>query len=247
MNKPTILFKNDSVVVVDKPSGLIVHDDGKTEEPTLVEWFISHFPDAEGVGEPLKLSDGRVITRDGVVHRLDRDTSGVIVLARTQDAFLELKEQFKKREVEKIYHTFVFSWFKEEDLEGVIDLPIGRSQKDFRRRSARKGAKGKLRSAETRYRVLKQGRDKKTNEPAAFLEVFPKTGRTHQIRVHLSTLHHQIVCDPLYAESRACILGFDRLALHASKISFKHGEEEIVVEAPLPDDFKHAEEQLIVA
>ncbi|MEX0934700.1 MAG: RluA family pseudouridine synthase [Candidatus Paceibacterota bacterium] len=247
MNEPTILFKNNSVVVVDKPSGLIVHSDGKTEEPTLAEWFIKHFPEAEGVGEPLTLSDGRVIERPGIVHRLDRDTSGAIILTRTQEAFLDIKEQFKKRKVEKVYHTYVFSWFKEEDIEGIIDNPIGRSGKDFRRRSARKGAKGKLRSALTKYRVIRQGRDRKSNEPAAFLEVRPKTGRTHQIRAHLTAINHQIVCDPLYAEARPCILGFNRLALHASEITFSVDKEKVNVEAPLPTDFKEAESQLIIA
>lgn len=229
----TILYEDESILALDKPSGLVVHPDGRTDEYTLTDWLRTKYPDIENVGEPLVLSNGEVIDRPGIVHRLDRDTSGVMLVAKTQNAFLHLKEQFQERTVEKTYNSFVYGTPKED--EGTIDRPIGKSAKDFRLWSAQRGAKGKLRDAQTDYTVLA------SNEDASYLEVRPKTGRTHQIRVHMKAVHHPVVCDPLYAPNHACILGFSRLALHARSISFDdmQGVRQNV-EAAFPDDFTHA-------
>lgn len=236
MNIP-IIYEDGDVIVANKPSGLVVHSDGKTEEETLSDWAVSHYPQMKGVGEPLTLSDGTVVERNGIVHRLDRETSGVIMLAKNQKAFLFLKNQFEKREVEKTYNAFIYGKLKEK--EGVIDRPIARSTSDFRKWSAEGRMRGKEREAVTSYTVLEDCRD------ASFVEVVPKTGRTHQIRVHFKAIGHPIICDSLYAPQHECLFGFDRLALHARVLTIalpKGGTT--VLEAELPNDFETAREEI---
>lgn len=231
MTVPT-LYEDDHVVVVNKPSGLVVHSDGRTGEPTLADWVLEHYPGTKDVGEPL-VRDGVTILRPGIVHRLDRDTSGVLVIAKDQKTFGHLKRQFQEREVTKVYHAFVYGDVKKD--EGVIDRPIGKSKKDFRQWSAQRGARGEMREAITEYRVLGRGGG------ASYLEVRPATGRTHQIRVHLKAIHHPVVCDPLYAPKQPALLGLSRLALHASSLTFTlPSGKALTVEAPLSDDMRAA-------
>ncbi|MCK5285635.1 MAG: RluA family pseudouridine synthase [Candidatus Pacebacteria bacterium] len=227
------LFENSEVVAVNKPVGLVVHFDGRTEEPNLCDWVLENYPEVENVGEPLVLQDGTKIKRPGIVHRLDRETSGALIVAKTQDAFLNLKEQFQNKEIKKIYKTFV--WGKLKDDEGIINRQIGKSSKDFRQWSAQRGAKGKLREAITEYKVLN------FNEEFSYLEINLKTGRTHQIRVHMKAINNPVVGDKLYAPKRDFALDFTRVALHAYLIEFflLNGEK-IKVEADLPEDFEEA-------
>lgn len=228
-----VLYEDPHVLVVNKPAGLVVHSDGRTQEPTLTQWALHYYPPLRGVGEPLVLSDGRVIDRPGIVHRLDRETSGVLVLAKDQETFLWLKHQFQNRDVEKVYNAFVYGVLKEP--QGIIDRPIGKSRSDFRRWSAQPGARGELREAVTEYRVLAASR------AFSFLEVVPKTGRTHQIRVHLKAVHHPVVCDTLYAPKQPCALGFGRLALHARELAVPLPSGQLKrIEAALPPDFEAA-------
>lgn len=229
----SVVYEDDSVVVINKPAGLVVHPDGKTKEPTLVDWVLENYPDIAQVGEPLVLTDGTTIKRPGIVHRLDRETSGALIIAKNQQAFLHLKKQFQEREIRKIYNAFVWGGMKESD--GVIDRPIGKSKKDFRLWSAQRGARGELRQAVTRFRVLKK------NSEFSFVEVSPETGRTHQIRVHFKAISHPVVCDRLYAPKRECALGFDRLALHALSLTFVSPESgSITAAVALPADFERA-------
>ncbi len=230
-----ILYEDEDVVAVNKPSGLVVHPDGRTEEPSVSEWFVSAYPASVSVGEPVTLNDGKVIERPGVVHRTDRDTSGVLLLAKTDVGHETLKKQFQNREIEKIYHLFVYGNIK-DDL-GSISLPIGRSASNFRKWSAQRGARGEKREALTYFKVLKRSDD----SSYTFVEVKPKTGRTHQIRVHFQAIHHPIISDNLYASSKPEMLGFNRLALHARAISFKNiSGKKVTVEAPYPEDFQKA-------
>ena len=234
--EPTIIYEDDSIIVVNKPSGLPVHADGRHERATLVDWLAVHYPELKGVGEEQTLSDGTIIDRPGIVHRIDRETSGVLIVARTQKAFEFLKSQFQAREVKKVYRAFVYGALKEE--RGIIDKPIGSARGGLGPRTATR-PHGVQRDARTTYRVLQNGKD------AAYVEAFPETGRTHQIRVHFSAIQHPIVCDALYAHSRQPILGFTRLALHAYSVSFMHPDGRVVsFEAPLPPDFVEAERQL---
>jgi 23S rRNA pseudouridine1911/1915/1917 synthase len=233
-----ILYEDEYILALNKPSGLLVHSDGRSKEPTLVDWINENYPDLKEVGEDQILQNGEIIKRPGIVHRLDKDTSGVIIVAKTKEVHQFLKKQFKNRKAEKIYNALVWGNFSPDKIEGIIDKPIGKSGNDFRKWSAEHGAKGELREAITKYKVLSQNND------FAYLEVRPKTGRTHQIRVHLKSISHPVVCDKLYAPSKICdgsglCLGFSRLALHALsiKLELPNGMH-ITIESPLPEEFE---------
>jgi 23S rRNA pseudouridine1911/1915/1917 synthase len=235
--EPTILYEDEHIVAVNKPAGLMVHTDGRSDEKTLSDWFVAKYPAAATVGEPMETSDGRMLPRPGIVHRLDKETSGVVLLVKDQETFTYLKQQFHDRAVRKVYNAFVHGNVKDD--RGIINRPIGKSKKDPRRYSAQRGARGMLRDAITQYRVLARG------SGATYLELRPKTGRTHQIRVHMKALNHPVVSDTLYAPDEPKLLGFERLALHAHSVSFIHPEgEEITIEAPLPKDFLEAEKAI---
>ena len=242
MTSPKIIYEDDSIIVVDKPSGMSVHSDGKSDAPTLVDWLLERFPEIKDIGETQKLQNGAVIARPGIVHRLDRDTSGIIVVARTQQAYARLKKQFARHEIQKTYRAFVHGAVKED--RGVIDKPLGRARGSGSRRSVR-NPHGALREAQTAFRTISRSQ---TGAPAAasYIEVFPKTGRTHQIRVHLAFIHHPVVCDKLYGPNLPPILGFSRLALHALSLSFAHPESgvQVLFTAQLPSDFIEAERQI---
>ena len=240
MNDIIVLYEDGDVVVINKPSGIMVHNDGRNTEPTVVDWFLARNPTASGIGEPGHAHDGSPLERSGVVHRLDTETSGVLILAKNQGAFEHLKHQFHDHLVRKEYRAFVYGTMKEK--WGTVDRPIGRSTKDFRLRSAQRGARGTLRPAVTDWELIGQ------SATHAYLKLMPKTGRTHQIRVHLKAIGRPIVCDTLYAPEellRGDSLGLHRLGLHAYmlKLVLPKGEEKTFL-APLPDDFEAASTSL---
>jgi 23S rRNA pseudouridine1911/1915/1917 synthase len=240
--EPEILHEDENYIVFNKPAGLVVHGDGRNTEPTLADWLLENRPEMKKVGEPLEVKTGEegkavTILRPGIVHRLDKDTSGAIVVAKTAKAFADLKEKFQNREVGKIYHAFIYGNLKESD--GTINRPIGRSKADFRKWSAQRGARGEMREAVTHYRVLSHG--DADGVKFDFIEAEPKTGRTHQIRVHFKAIHHPVVADSLYAPGQVALLGFTRQALHAYRISFVGIDgKRILVQAPYPKDFAKA-------
>ncbi len=236
MNIP-ILYEDEDCLAINKPAGLVVHADGKSDQRTLTDWILEKYPETKDVGESITLSNGKVLSRPGIVHRLDRETSGTMIIAKNQKAHQALKAQFQDRTISKIYNAFVWGEMKDDD--GIINRPIGRSKKDFRLWSAQRGARGEMREAETWYTVKKRGHG------FSFVEVEPKTGRTHQIRVHFKAINYPIVADSLYASGRPPALGFTRLALHSARLCFidLKGKRHIV-EAPLPEDFKRALAQI---
>jgi len=222
-----ILFENKNLLIINKPSGLVVHSDGKTNEPSVADWVLEMYPEINGVGENMLINHkGQEIelNRPGIVHRIDRDTSGVLVIAKTQESFDHLKQLFKDREIHKTYQALVYGHIKENT--GTINQPIGRHTKDFRMKMAGEHARGKLREAVTTYKVIhryvdESKKDKQGQfEKYTLVECKPKTGRTHQIRVHLKWLNHPIVADSLYRGKRKELLGLERTALHAQAISF---------------------------
>jgi 23S rRNA pseudouridine1911/1915/1917 synthase len=231
--EPAVIYEDKDIIVLNKPAGLPVHADGKHDRPTLVDWLLVTYPDLKEVGEEQTLPDGTIIERPGIVHRLDADTSGVIVVARNKKSFAFLKEQFQERETRKVYRAVVYGPLKDE--RGIIDKPIGTARGGKGPRSART-PHGTLREAQTAYHVLAK------NKEMSYVEVFPRTGRTHQIRVHFSAIQHPVVCDKLYAPGRPPLMGFTRLALHAFSLAFVHPNgQEMLFEAPLPADFAEVE------
>ncbi len=243
--EPIVLFEDSSVLVVSKPYGMLVHEDwGDTGEQTLVDWFLKRVPTAKGVGEETVTAQGKVLERSGVVHRLDRDTSGVMILAKTAEAHAHLKTQFHDRLAKKEYRAFVYGRMHER--WGTIDRPIGRSNKDFKLRSAQRGAKGTLRPAVTDWERIASGEYQ--GQIFSYLKLIPKTGRTHQLRVHLKANDRPIVQDPLYSGKlrlQSNNLGLDRLALHAHvlEIELPTGQVERFI-APVPHEFEVAADRL---
>lgn len=205
----TILYEDAAVVVVDKPPGMPVHPSGGKGGVTVVSALLARGPLAGGEG-----------TRPGVVHRLDAGTSGALVLARTEDAWRALVDQFRRREVRKEYLALVEG---EATEEGEIE---GRLRRD-RRRPWRMAVDQAGREAVTEFSVLHRG------EGHTLLSVRPRTGRTHQIRVHLAAIGHPVVGDPLYGR------GGERLMLHAWKLGFRHPTSGawLELEAPPPPEF----------
>lgn len=249
---PAILYEDSDILAINKPAGLIVHPDGRTKEASVSGWLVKKYPNAPTSPQPLSLirrgvdsraaSGGEVdeeeeTERPGVVHRLDKETSGVLLLAKTDEGLKCLKEQFRNREIQKIYYVFVYGNMKED--HGTLNLPIGKSPSDFRKYSAGRGATGLKREATTYFQVLKRG------DGVTLVEARPKTGRTHQIRVHFTALQRPVVGDKLYASTKPEMLGFKRLALHAREITFKDTKgESHTVAAPFPQDFINALETI---
>jgi 23S rRNA pseudouridine1911/1915/1917 synthase len=226
-----IIYEDDDILAVNKPAGLLVHCAENSKEPTLVDWLIKKYPEIKNIGEDQ--------SRPGIVHRLDKDTSGVLLVAKNQKTFEYLKSQFQSRKIKKKYLALVHGIVKND--KGLIELPIAKSKKDFRKKAcldARRAVHGKLagkiREAVTEYKVLKRF------PGYTLIEACPKTGRTHQIRVHLKAIGYPIVCDRLYGpKKQECPFGLSRHFLHASSIEFNlPAGGRIKLEADLPDDLQ---------
>jgi 23S rRNA pseudouridine1911/1915/1917 synthase len=230
-------------LVINKPAGLVVHPDGKREGESLVDWILNNYPEMSGVGEPLVMEHkGETVTvdRPGIVHRLDRETSGVLILAKTQNAYEHFKKQFQDHSIRKEYLAIVLG---NTNDRGIIDEAIGRNARDIRLWSTGRNTRGMMRAAITRYFTERKfetgGLPAQAGEKFSVVRLFPETGRTHQLRVHMKSIQHPIIGDGLYAPKTLEMLGFDRTALHAYKITFTDLQGiEHTVEAPLPDDFK---------
>jgi len=257
-------------MVIDKPAGIAVHADAHTKEKdiTMADLILDYDKKLEKVGEPMVveyMGKEIKIKRPGIVHRLDRETSGVLLVAKNQKTFLFLKEQFQNHKIKKVYQMFVYGFVSDPKASlatgrrGVINVPIGRSQKDIRAYTAGRGAREPLKEAVTEYIILNRfetdpsptpslGRDgANSNKETKFsyVEAYPKTGRTHQIRVHMRYINHPVVSDPLYRGAKEKALGMKRLALHACSITFslpacagRPSGEVKTIESPLPADFK---------
>jgi 23S rRNA pseudouridine1911/1915/1917 synthase len=199
----TVVHEDDALVVIDKPAGLVVHPGAGNPDGTLVNGLLARYPELEGVGEE---------HRPGIVHRLDAGSSGLLVVARTQDAADSLIEQFAAHQATRVYLALV--WGHPEAPHGVIDAPIGRSRQD----PLKMAVVADGRPSRTEYRVLTR-----FDRPAelSFLECRLETGRTHQIRVHLSSINHPLVGDPVYGQRRPR-LQLDRPFLHAAALAFTH-------------------------
>ncbi len=215
-----IIFENDEVIVVNKPAGLVVHPAAGHAHGTLIHAALAHAPQIEGVGGEL---------RPGLVHRLDKDTSGLILLAKNERAQRFLQAQFQNREVRKTYLALVDG--HPPTSSGRIEAPIGRDPRERKRMAVVPAAKG--RAAVSEYRVVENFPDH------ALLEINPLTGRTHQIRVHLAFLGCPVVGDRVYGKRRSS-LPVGRHFLHAARLTLRlPGEEEPrTFEAPLPPDLQ---------
>jgi len=214
-----IVYMDGDVIVIDKPPHLVVHPGPGHPSGTLVNALLYHFPEVAAVGSEL---------RPGIVHRLDQDTSGVMVVARSPRAWSFLHDQFKNRVVWKTY--LALAWGRVTATEGKLSWPLGRHPKEGSKISIR--ARSPKR-AETFFQVQRTFKD------TTLLEVKPVTGRTHQIRVHLAAAGHPVVGDPVYGRRREP-REFPRIFLHAHTLSFLHPEteERLTFASPLPPDLE---------
>lgn len=233
-----IIYEDEYVLAVNKPAGLVVHGDGRTIEPTLTEWVLDKYPELKDIGGLHTLDNERYTERAGILHRLDRETSGVILIAKTDDVFFKIQQQFLSHTIQKVYLAFCQNVPKQK--EGSVEFEIGRSRSDYRQWTVAPMARGTLRKAHTDYKLIEQF--EYNGKKYSLVEFMPKTGRTHQLRVHAKAAGFPILSDTRYETPAA--LGFNRVALHAEKLIFKHPVTEKVMElvADIPNDFIHAEE-----
>ncbi len=224
----SILYQDEDIAVVNKPCGMVVHPAAGNETGTLVNALLYAMDDLSGIGG---------VKRPGIVHRLDKDTSGVILIAKNDAAHVALSKQLKDRAMEKHYLAVVEGLMKES--QGFIDQPIGRSTRDrkkmavFPKQSFHFGSQGAItaRDAQTEWRVLEP------LKAATLLDVHILTGRTHQIRVHMQSVGHPVAGDPIYGLKHG--INVPRLMLHAHTLRFTHPRtgEECSFTAPPPEDF----------
>ncbi len=226
------LYEDNEVLVLNKPAGLVVHPAPGNYSGTLVNGLLYYYPEMACTRENI---------RPGIVHRLDKNTSGVLVVAKNSTSHTNLASQFKDRKVKKIYLALVYGNLKSS--KGVIELPLGRHPVDRKKMSV-KSRNGRY--AKTFWRVLKQ------YQGAALIEVILDTGRTHQIRVHCAAIGHPVIGDPVYCSAKAYknfihdkniaanIISVKRQMLHAWKLSFIHpvSNKLSFFKAPLPGDMK---------
>lgn len=213
-----ILYQDSDIVIVNKPCGMVVHPAAGNEDGTLVNALMYHIHDLSGIGGEM---------RPGIVHRLDKDTSGLILVAKNDKAHTALSEQFKERTMEKHYRAVAFGSFSQDS--GLIDAPIARHPVDRKKMAIVSSGK----PSQTEWSVLERYRG------ATYLDVHLLTGRTHQIRVHMQSIGHPLLGDKIYAPNIKTGVHIPRLLLHAYSLAFTHPTTGIRKEitAPIPEQF----------
>ena len=223
-----IIFEDKNILVINKPAGLQVHPSEAAQTDTLTNALIAQYSEISEVHD----ATVDAYLRPGIVHRLDKDTSGVMVIAKNKETFEQLKKNFKDRSIEKKYLAVVEGNMENES--GIIDKPLARSAGFSKQLIARENTKTKVREAVTNYEVVEQ------LENFALLSVSPKTGRMHQIRVHLASIGHPIVGDLIYGNKAQKMLDkffVKRQLLHAKSLAFDLGGKRYEFEAKIPADF----------
>jgi 23S rRNA pseudouridine1911/1915/1917 synthase len=221
-----VLYDNHGLLIIDKPAGLTVHPGAGYKGETLASALLYHFKDIYVVGEE---------HRPGIVHRLDKDTSGVMLVAKSAEMYEYLKDAFAERKIKKEYVALVLG--RIEKLHGLIDTPIGKSKADFRKYSAKNMVESK--EALTEYTVLEYLRNPSSLDEYTLIRVKLHTGRTHQIRVHFSSFGHPLLGDSLYGGGKTELAGLKRQFLHAKKIEVQLPDRTwIEAESDLADDLK---------
>ncbi len=230
-----IRYEDQDIVVVNKPAGMVVHPSIGHERGTLVNALLAHYPDISGIGGE---------KRPGIVHRLDKETSGLIVVAKNDQALRTLQEQFKHRTVKKRYLALVEGYFRYKEV--IIDGPIGRDPKNRRRMAVISGdTSASARDAKTHVKIIQHYRSA-LKEDYSYVECRPITGRTHQIRVHLAFAKYPVVGDLVYGRRRQH-LELSRHFLHASKLTLELPSNGVVTafHAPLPDELRSVLDRLV--
>lgn len=221
-----ILFQDENILVINKPSGLVVHPFDNSHEETLLDILQNSNPEIFSLQDnTFTLQNGTIINLGGIVHKLDRETSGVMVIAKNQTTKDVLRKLFREHTVQKQYVALVEGVIQPSALR--IDAPLGRNKKDYKQVAYPENPRGELREAITDARVLFRGHD------VTLVQLEPLTGRTHQLRAHMNYLHHPIVGDIAYGSTTPS----PRIMLHAHKLRFILENKELTFEAPVPETF----------
>lgn len=220
-----VIFEDSDILVINKPSGIVVHPFDFSDEETLLDFLHGHSPAMFLIENTITLQDGRTIQLGGIVHKLDRETSGVMIIAKNKNIFDELKTQFMGQKVGKTYIALVEGTVKEDEFR--IDAPLGRSKKDYKQSTNPTSPRGELREAVTDVKVIKR------NASTALVELRPITGRTHQLRAHMSSIGHPIVGDIAYGSTTSN----GRIMLHAKSITCTIGGVSKTYIAELPEKY----------
>jgi len=223
-----IIFEDENIIVIDKPAGIQMHPSATEKEKTVANWLIARYPQIKDVHDGS--TEGHL--RPGIVHRLDKETSGIVVIAKNMNSLVELKSLFAQRKIIKKYIALVWGNFQERS--GVIEKPIARAT-DFKKQKIAVGRiKGKAREAVTNFKILK------SFEGFDLVEAQPKTGRMHQIRIHFFSVNHPVVGDKKYVLKKYGSLSAEsakRHLLHAKSIEFELFEKKYVFSSEIPGDF----------
>ncbi len=220
-----VIFEDEDLIIINKPSGLVVHPFDYSTEYNLVDFLHEKYSEIFFIENNVTLQDGRIIPLGGIVHKLDRDTSGVMVIAKTKEIFDELKSQFRNHLIKKSYIALVEGIVAENNF--TIDAPLGRSKKEYKQSTNPKNPRGELREAITDVEVIK------SNETTTLVNLLPKTGRTHQLRAHMSSINHPIVGDKVYGSK----IDSERIMLHAESLGFSIEGKEYSFKAEVPEGF----------
>lgn len=221
-----VIFEDQNIIIINKPSGIVVHPFDYSTELTLVDFLHEKYPEIFNIENNVKLQDGRTIALGGIVHKLDRDTSGVLVIAKTQKVFDELKEQFRNHKTKKTYIALVEGIVEQNKF--TIDAPLGRGKKDYKQSTNPINPRGELRDAVTDVEVISRSSN------MTVVKLYPKTGRTHQLRAHMSSIGHPIVGDKAYGSK----IESERIMLHAEELTFSTDGEERSFEVDVPGEFE---------
>lgn len=251
----SIIYEDNDLLVLNKPAGLITHPKNiNDKQESVTSWLTEKYPEIKSVGEPF-VASGKEVPRVGVVHRLDKDTSGLLLVAKNSETFFYLKKLFQERKIKKYYLALVHG--KPKKPRDVISFPLGRIGLKWTTRMKSNGPDAKSiedprfgnrasrgpnrdnklidkKEAETKYKTVKNFQD------FSLLEVAPRTGRTHQIRVHLNSIGHPVAGDLVYGFKKSSPpLGLNRLFLHAYKLEFDAPDSKhLILEADLPEDLQ---------
>jgi 23S rRNA pseudouridine1911/1915/1917 synthase len=223
----SVIYEDSNILVINKPSGLVVHPFDYSTEETLIDFLTTHAPEIFEIDNTVILQDKRTINLGGVVHKLDRDTSGVMVIAKNQKTFDELRSQFRNHTITKTYIALVGGVITETEL--TIDAPLGRNKKDYKQQVNPENPRGELRDAVTHVKVITINE----NDNTSLVELTPKTGRTHQLRAHMAHVNHPIVGDKTYGSTHDS----PRIMLHAKTLMFDVDGEKFFFAAENPEEF----------
>ncbi|OGN01873.1 MAG: hypothetical protein A2651_02480 [Candidatus Yanofskybacteria bacterium RIFCSPHIGHO2_01_FULL_42_12] len=236
--KISIVYEDENLLVLNKPAGLITHPKNISDaQDSVTGWLTEKFPELKNIGEPF-IASGNEVPRAGVVHRLDKDTSGLLIVTKNDGAFFYLKNLFQERKIKKHYLALVNGRPKEP--RGIISAPLGRI--GLKRTTKIIGDKLiDKKDAETEYQTIKNYPSTSSGQVYTLLEIVPKTGRTHQIRVHLNSIGHPVAGDPIYGFKKSSPPpGLNRLFLHAFKLEFVAPDgKNLVIECDLPKELQN--------